>query len=63
MDNIIKVNNLTKTYDNFKLDNITLEIKKGSIIGLIGENGAGKTTLIKLLLGLIKKDKGVDIDK
>ena len=28
MDNIIKVNNLTKTYDNFKLDNITLEIKK-----------------------------------
>ena len=29
-----------------------------SIIGLIGENGAGKTTLIKLLLGLIKKDKG-----
>ena len=27
MDNIIKVNNLTKTYDNFKLDNITLEIK------------------------------------
>ena len=58
MDNIIKVNNLTKTYDNFKLDNITLEIKKGSIIGLIGENGAGKTTLIKLLLGLIKKDKG-----
>ena len=58
MDNIIKVNNLTKTYDNFILDNITLEIKKGSIIGLIGENGAGKTTLIKLLLGLIKKDKG-----
>ena len=58
MDNIIKVNNLTKTYDNFILDNITLEIKKGSIIGLIGENGAGKTTFIKLLLGLIKKDKG-----
>ena len=58
MDNIIKVNNLTKTYDNFKLDNIILEMKKGSIIGLIGENGAGKTTLIKLLLGLIKKDKG-----
>ena len=58
MDNIIKVNNLTKTYDNFKLDNITIKMKKGSIIGLIGENGAGKTTLIKLLLGLINKDKG-----
>lgn len=58
MDNIIKVNNLTKTFSDFKLDNITLEMKKGSIIGLIGENGAGKTTLIKLLLGLIKKDKG-----
>ena len=58
MDNIIKVNNLTKTFSDFKLDNITLEMKKGSIIGLIGENGAGKTTLIKLLLDLIKKDKG-----
>ena len=37
MDNIIKVNNLTKIYDNFKLDNITLNIKKGSISGKAGD--------------------------
>ena len=58
MDNIIKVNNLTKTYDNFKLDNITLEIKKGSIIGLIGENGAGKTTFFNCLNEDLPIDSG-----
>ncbi|HIS39133.1 MAG TPA: ABC transporter ATP-binding protein [Candidatus Onthousia faecavium] len=58
MDNIIKVNNLSKSYGDFKLSNLNIEIKKGSIIGLIGQNGAGKTTFIKLLLDLIKKDSG-----
>ena len=58
MDNIIKVNNLSKSYKDFKLSNLNIEIKKGSIIGLIGQNGAGKTTFIKLLLELIKKDSG-----
>ncbi len=58
MDNIIKVNNLSKSYKDFKLSNLNIEIKKGSIIGLIGQNGAGKTTFIKLLLDLIKKDSG-----
>ena len=58
MDNIIKVNNLSKSYGDFKLSNLNIEIKKGSIIGLIGQNGTGKTTFIKLLLDLIKKDSG-----
>lgn len=40
------------------LTNINIEVKKGTIFGLIGENGAGKTTLIKCLTGIYKQDKG-----
>ncbi len=58
MKNAIEVKNLVKEYKGFKLDNINLEIKKGCIVGLIGENGAGKTTLIKSLLNIIKISKG-----
>ena len=58
MDNIIEIKNLTKEYPEFKLDNISFNIPKGSIMGLIGENGAGKTTTIKLILNIISKDKG-----
>ena len=58
MNNSIEIKNLTKKYTNFTLNNINLDIKSGSIIGLIGENGAGKTTLIKSILNLIKPDNG-----
>lgn len=58
MDNILEIKNLTKEYPGFKLDNISFNIPKGSIMGLIGENGAGKTTTIKLILNIISKDKG-----
>ncbi|MCX8189514.1 MAG: ABC transporter ATP-binding protein [Nitrososphaeria archaeon] len=59
-----------KTYNGVKaLNGISLYVKRGEILGLIGPNGSGKTTTIKIILGLIKKDKGVvnvlgyDIDK
>lgn len=55
---ILKVNNLTKNYLDFTLNDICFTLPKGSIMGLIGENGAGKTTIIKLLLNLIKRDNG-----
>ena len=55
---MLKVDNLTKTLDNFKLQDISFHLPKGYICGLIGENGAGKTTLIKLLIGLYKRDRG-----
>lgn len=54
----IEVKNLTKTFEEFMLDDITLEISKGKIVGLIGENGAGKTTLIKCILDVMHADKG-----
>lgn len=58
MNKLIEIRNLTKNYDNFKLDNINLDIPCGYIIGLIGENGAGKTTLIKSILNIISIDSG-----
>ena len=56
--NAIEISGLTKSYDGFKLDNISFNVPQGSIMGFIGQNGAGKTTTIKLLLGLIKRDSG-----
>lgn len=56
--NAIETKNLSKHYKNFTLDNISLTLPSGCIMGLVGENGAGKTTTIKLLLQMIRKDSG-----
>lgn len=58
MDSILEVRNLTKKYADFTLDNLSLSLPKGAILGLVGENGAGKSTTIKAILGLIQKDGG-----
>lgn len=56
---MIEINNVSKSFDSFKaLDNISINVKKGEIHGIIGENGAGKTTLIKCLVGIYKPDEG-----
>ena len=57
--NIITINCVCKNYKAKKaLDNISLNIKKGELFGLLGVNGAGKTTLIKILCGLTRKTSG-----
>ena len=59
MKKILEIKNLQKSYNKKKvLDIDSLEIEEGAIYGLIGKNGAGKSTLMKLILGLVKKDKG-----
>lgn len=57
----IKLDNVSFQYQETKkkiLDNISLKIKKGEFIGIIGESGSGKTTLINLICGLINPDSG-----
>lgn len=59
MDKIVVCDNLYKSYGKkTALKNVTLEIEKGRIVGLLGPNGSGKTTLVKLLNGLLSKEKG-----
>lgn len=59
MTEIVKIENLSFNFGNTEVfSNISLSIKKGDFIGLIGPNGSGKTTLIKLILGLYKPIKG-----
>ena len=54
MNNVLEINNITKDYKKFKIDNISFNLPKGYIMGFIGANGAGKTTTIKLILNMIK---------
>lgn len=56
--NVIELRNLTKKYPQFTVDNVSLDVKKGYITGLIGPNGVGKSTLIKMMLGMIRPDSG-----
>lgn len=61
MDNdvILSVQGVTKRFVNVvALNQVSLEIKKGQVHGLVGENGAGKSTLMKILSGVLKKDEG-----
>ena len=56
---MVQIENLTKTFDGFTaLDKLNLNIKKGSIYGLVGVNGSGKTTAIKHLAGIYRQDSG-----
>lgn len=57
---MIKISNVTKKYSNgvISLDNVSLEIPRASILGLVGTNGAGKSTLLRILAGILKEDSG-----
>lgn len=56
--NAIEIKNLTKNYKDFTLDDITLALPQGSILGLVGENGAGKSTTIKLIMNALAPNGG-----
>ncbi len=59
-NNLVEITNLTKQYSNgpVAVNNISLTIPRGKIIGLLGPNGSGKTTLIKMLNGLLCPSNG-----
>ncbi len=59
-ESVVEVSLLTKHFGKTAaLQDVSLEVSRGGVYGLVGENGAGKTTLIKHLLGLLKPESGV----
>ncbi len=59
MNNILEIKNVVKTYGNYTaLNNVSLNIPKGSIYGLLGPNGAGKTSLIRIINQITLPDAG-----
>ena len=56
--NALEMKNVSKSFSGFCLDNMSLTLPCGCILGLIGENGAGKSTTIKLILDILHKDSG-----
>ncbi len=56
--NALEIKNLSRAYRGFQLDNLTLTLPQGCVMGLVGENGAGKSTTIKLILDMIRRDSG-----
>lgn len=69
MKDILRVENLNKSYKNFSLTDISFSLPEGCITGFVGINGAGKTTTLRTILDLAKKDSGniqflgLDMDK
>lgn len=59
MEYILQTSNLSKVYGSKNvLNNININVPKGSIYGLVGKNGAGKTTLMRIICGLTKQSSG-----
>src|SRR5436853_7296228 len=64
-ENVIVVRGLTKVFKDFwgrpkarAVDNVSFEVKRGEVFGLLGPNGSGKSTTVKMLLGLLFPTKG-----
>lgn len=59
MDYTLKISGLTKVYKGKKVvDNAEMNVKRGEIYGFLGPNGAGKSTILKMILNLVKPNKG-----
>ncbi len=61
MENTIEIRSVTKKFGDFvAVNDLTLNVPKGSIYGFIGPNGSGKTTTLRMLMNIIYQDTGVN---
>ncbi|MDU5408162.1 MAG: ATP-binding cassette domain-containing protein, partial [Streptococcus agalactiae] len=59
MTQLLQLHHVTKKYHkHIAVNDVTVSIPTGKIIGLLGPNGSGKTTIIKMINGLLQPDKG-----
>ena len=58
MSNALEVQNLNKTYGDFKLDSVSFSLPAGYIMGFVGQNGAGKTTTIRCIFNMATRESG-----
>lgn len=56
--NAIEMKHVTKKYQTFSLNDVSLTLPSGCVMGLVGENGAGKSTMIKLIMNAVSRDGG-----
>lgn len=54
----IQLRQVTRRYPSFALNDVSLDVSVGRVLGLIGPNGAGKSTLLRILMGLVRQDRG-----
>jgi len=58
-EELFRMEGISKSFPGVKaLDNVSMDVHKGEVLGLVGENGAGKSTLMKILSGVYKADEG-----
>jgi ABC-type multidrug transport system ATPase subunit len=57
-ERVIEVAGVEKAYRFFRLGSVSLELEAGQILGFVGPNGAGKSTLMRILMGMIRHDRG-----
>ncbi|MBZ0113908.1 MAG: ABC transporter ATP-binding protein [Thermoanaerobaculia bacterium] len=57
-DPVVQFHGVSKRYSHFLLQDVDLELPRGGIMGFIGPNGAGKSTVIRILMGLVRPDRG-----
>lgn len=58
MEYVVELNNVTKRFKGFSIDDMNLKVQRGFVTGFIGANGAGKSTTIKMIMNLLKPDDG-----